>query len=200
FTGFRAHAQGGITDRGDNENYEVGFSAGFDVGERGHVLLSAEKFHQNSVFTYEGRDWYQSWGTVTAPTDPTRQLVRPNVISTRMSLDGIVLSDHPALSNLQFFDDGSVGPLVYGNPAALPLNTTQSHVTASRSGGTDNAADYPNLQPESGRESVFAYVDFDVTDNLNVYAQGIYGRSQVLSSNFGGIFGSVSSLTIFADN
>src|SRR5688572_6865622 len=101
FTGFRGHAQGGMTDREDNDNYEVGFSAGFDLGERGHLLLSAEKYHQDSVFTYDDRDWYQGWGVVTDPANNNAHLVRPNVISNRLSMDGIVISTAPQLANLQ---------------------------------------------------------------------------------------------------
>jgi iron complex outermembrane receptor protein len=200
FTGLRGHVQGGITERGDNENYEAGLAGGFALGDRGHVLLSVEKFHQNGVFTYEGRNWYRSWGLVTDTTTANRQLVRPNVISNRMSLDGIVISTAPQLQNLQFMEDGQIAPLVLGNPAATAGNTTQSHSTTSRAGGTDNNLDYPNLQPESGRESAFAYLSFDLTDNLQLFAQGIHGRSQVLSANFGGLFGSVTPLTIFRDN
>ncbi len=200
FTGFRGHAQGGSTDRSDNDNYEVGFSAGFDLGERAHVLFSAEKYHQDPVFTFEDRDWYQAWGVVTDPANNNVHLVRPNVISNRLSMDGIIISTAPQLANLQFLSDGSVAPLVLGNPAATAGNTTQSHSSASRSGGTDNNLDYPNLQPESGRDSMFAYVDYDVSDGFNLYMQGIYGRSEVLSSNFGGAFGSVSPLTIFSGN
>lgn len=200
FTGVRSHVQGGVTDRGDNENYEVSVSAGFDLGERGHVLISAEKFHQNEIFTYDDRDWYQGWGAVSNAANPSEQLIRPHVISNRLSLDGIIIATQPQLANLQFLQDGSLAPLVLGNPSATAGNTTQSHATASRSGGTDNNLDYPNLQPESGRDSAFLYVDYDLSDQVNIFAQGLYGRSEVLSANFGGLFGSVTPLTIFSGN
>ena len=81
FTGADAHFQGGISDRGDSENYEFSATWGTRLGDRGHLLLSAEKFDQNGVHNYEDRDWYQAWGTV---PDATGRCIRPR--SSRATL------------------------------------------------------------------------------------------------------------------
>ena len=64
FKGLRLEAQGGLSERGDSGNYTFSGAFGTKLGERGHILLGGEYFHQDGVHSFQGRDWYQSWGTV----------------------------------------------------------------------------------------------------------------------------------------
>ncbi|MFM1886463.1 MAG: hypothetical protein RL026_1620, partial [Pseudomonadota bacterium] len=202
FTGFKGHLQGGQTSREDNRNFEASFAAGFDLGERGHLLLAGEKHAQDGVFTYKDRDWYQGWGLVSAAGNNNLQLVRPGVVSTRLSLDGIIINQ-PAgspLANTQFLPNGQWAPFTYGDPAATAAGTTFTHSVVGGGSGTDNNADRPNVMPETSRDNIFVYADLDATDNLTLFAQGVYGRSDFRVTNYGGAFGSVHQLTIFQDN
>ena len=73
FTGLEVNAQGGITDRGDGDNYELSAAYGTPfAGGRGHVLRSGEYYDQKGIHSYEGRDWYQGWGSYGGGTRPTR--------------------------------------------------------------------------------------------------------------------------------
>src|SRR5690606_14622215 len=67
FTGISAQAQAGITSRGDNENGSAEISFGAPIGNRLHIVGSAEYYKSAEVPSYEGRDWYQGWGLVTNP-------------------------------------------------------------------------------------------------------------------------------------
>src|SRR5690606_2807494 len=42
FTGIDTHLQGGITDRDDGESFEGSITYGTEVGERGHLIVSAD--------------------------------------------------------------------------------------------------------------------------------------------------------------
>ncbi len=44
------------------------------------------------------------------------------------------------------------------------------------------------ISPETERENFFGYLDYDVTINLKVYGQAMYGKSEFTSKNFGGLF------------
>ena len=66
FTGFQGHAQGGRSDRSDADNSEYSLAFGTKLGERSHLLLSAEYFKQDPIETFKGRDWYQQWGMLQA--------------------------------------------------------------------------------------------------------------------------------------
>src|SRR5690606_1451464 len=49
YTGIKGKAQGGITSRGDNENFEVSLSAGHPIGERSHVLFSVDYLKASAI-------------------------------------------------------------------------------------------------------------------------------------------------------
>jgi len=57
FTGLRASAQAGITERGDNRSHEVSLSYGTRIGDRGHLLISGEIAEQDGVHDNDDRDW-----------------------------------------------------------------------------------------------------------------------------------------------
>lgn len=204
FTGVRGHLQGGITSRGDYENWEASASAGTPIGDRLHFLVSAETYHQKGVFTYEGRDWYQSWGRVTntSSTGP-RELVRPYVVSTQATLGGIITApSSSALYRLHFLSDGTAVPFVLGDPGALPgAGSTASHSIVNGGSGTDNSADRPWLAPDADRDNAFLYLDYDLSDSVTLFAQGIVGNTRTERPNSGGRFtGSSYRFTIFRDN
>ncbi len=88
FEGLKLAGQWGQTTRNDGSNYQVSATWGFKIGDRGHIILSAEKFEQQGIHSYAGRDWYQSWGTI---ADPSGILyIKPNVVSANASFDGII--------------------------------------------------------------------------------------------------------------
>jgi outer membrane receptor protein involved in Fe transport len=199
FTGARAHAQYGVTGRGDNENWEAGFAYGADIGERLHVQVSGEKFEQEGVYTYEGRDWYQQWGIV-QPPGSTIRLVRPGVTSTVATLNGVISAPGTPLNRLEFLPDGvTTQPFVLG-PEGNTGGAFASHTSGPNSSGTDNNV-HPTLQPETSRESYFGRADFDVTDTLNVFGEVIWGQNETRISDLGGFYGApFAPLIIFPGN
>jgi outer membrane cobalamin receptor len=120
FEGMRGHAQSGSTSREDGDNYEIGFTVGAALGEKAHVLLSTDKYEQDGIFTYEGRDWYKSWGLVNNPdaAGPT-QLVRPYVVSTTATFDGLISAPGTPLHRLNFNSDGTAATPFLVNPESL---------------------------------------------------------------------------------
>ena len=49
FTGFKSNIQGGITELGDNENYPVSLAGGLPLGERMHLIASADYYHVDPI-------------------------------------------------------------------------------------------------------------------------------------------------------
>ncbi|MDT8399303.1 MAG: TonB-dependent receptor [Pseudomonadales bacterium] len=210
FTGVDTHLQGGATTRGDNENWEGSFSFGADISDRMHLLFSVEAFQQNRVTSFDDRKWFQSYGTVTNP-DPTgpRDLILPNVVSTQATVGGIIRTpgllpngQKSSLDFLQFLSDGTVTPFILSDVSIVGAGTRSQSITNGGS-GTLNSNLRPTLAPEAERANAFTYLDYDVTDNLNVYVQGLWGKNQSTSTNLGGTFenaGFNTELTIFPDN
>jgi iron complex outermembrane recepter protein len=204
FTGVAASLQSGATSRGDGENREGSFSFGTDIGEKSHLLFSASAYKSDGIETYDDRDWYQGWGTVTNPAWQAAvnagqcrlnvlcaagpQLIRaPNVVSTKYSFGGMTTSPVRALNNLMFLSDGSAVPFQFSDLGTQSGTWSQSIDRAYGGGSGDNA--HPDRIGQGGmlaeldRDNVFVYADHDLTDNITLYGQVVYGSNSTKSSN-----------------
>ncbi len=200
FTGLELSAQGGVTDRGDGENYELSAAYGTDfAGGRGHFLASVEYYNQEGIFNYSGRDWYQGWGTFGSGTQADPYRFAPGVVSANASFDGRVFSPNAAINGLAFDENGNLA-------AYQPGSTSQGvpGTAAARTSGSANddlGEDIATLYPDIERYSAFAYADFEVNDQLTVFGQYLHGKTSILTPYSSGSFvGSPTTLTIFQDN
>ena len=206
FEGVRGRAQTGQTSRGDGENHEIGFTFGSDVGEKFHVILSADKFEQDGIFTYEDRDWYKAWGLVNNPdANGPAQLVRPYVVSTTATFDGLISAPGTPLHRLNFNSEGTAATPFLFNPNQLNASNAPVGQSQSIAGGAYSGdfigADRPNVQPEYERSNMFFRLDYDVTDNVNVYWQSMYGTSWTKRTGNAGQFQFVfSPMIIYSGN
>jgi iron complex outermembrane receptor protein len=199
FDGVRGHLQGGSTSRGDADNWEASFAFGSDIGERFHVLFSTEQYQRDGVFTYDGRDWYKAWGLVNnADPNGPRQLVRPYVVSTTATFDGLISAPGTPLHGLNFNSEGTAATPFVRNP--LYTGTSQS-IAGGTGSGDFIGADRPNVVPDYERSSSFLYFDFDVNDHLKLFVQGLYGTStSTTQGNIGQFQFVFSPMTIYSGN
>lgn len=205
YSGLEMKGQYGVTDRGDGDNYELSASFGTNIGDRGHIMVSGEYFNQDGVFSYEGRDWYQAWGTIGSGTTASPYTFYPNVISRNASFDGVISSTNPAINGLAFDRDGNLSPFVSCSPAqAGPLGIPPArHVAPPGSNCSGDDLGYYNaLYPDLERYSLFGYADYDLTDELTAFVQYIHGKTKTVSYNSprGSFGGTPTALTIFQDN
>lgn len=204
FTGVAVSAQSGVTSRGDGNNWEGSFSFGTDIGDSSHLLFSASGYQADGVESYDGRDWYQSWGTVTNPAWQAAvnrrecrlnvpcaagpQLIRaPDVVSTKYTHGGLIRSNVPALNNLMFLSDGSYVPFQFSQLGTQTGTWSQSVNNVHGGGSGDNAnldrVGQGGMVSNLDRENVFLYADHDLTDSITVYGQVIYGKNVTDSPN-----------------
>ncbi|MDT8397521.1 MAG: TonB-dependent receptor [Pseudomonadales bacterium] len=222
FTGVDFHVQGGSTGRGDAENVEGGINFGTDIGERGHLLFSAGGFRQEEVDGYKGRNWFKSYGTVTNPAWQAavdagecrinvrcaagpQLITAPNVVSTQYTFGGLTVSPNPALNNLEFLPDGSVQPFQFSSLSIQGRGSLSQSIAPEFGGGSGDNVEADRggqggLVPQISRINEFAYFDYDVKDNIKLFVQSLYGRSQTDGvGNAPVLFGPWQG-TIFADN
>ncbi|MEY2854577.1 MAG: hypothetical protein RL030_1709 [Pseudomonadota bacterium] len=224
FTGFEGRAQYGMTERSDGNNSEFALTFGDDIGERFHLLVSASHSKQDSIETIEDREWYQGWALMTNPatgagTTTPRYLRLPDVLSTAATFDGVIQAWQSATGNTQLTNTGNAlgaavagpGRMVFdasGNASAFVYGTPQStatglaHYGGNGGSGTDYNTDRYNLLPESERNSAFLYLNFDLTENTDLFVQGMYSDQTLTAVNVGGAFTSQGSPTfsVFRDN
>ncbi len=201
FEGIELSAQAGITSRDDGENYELSGIYGTSfAGGRGHFIVAGEYYDQEGIFTYDDRDWYQAWGTFGSGTQADPYRFVPNTVSANASFDGRISAPGTAIHQLVFDRNGNVSAYQPGTESQFPYGIPPARTAGSSN--DDLGAEAPSLYPDLQRYSVFAYADYDVSDNLSVFAQYLHGKTSIWQyntprSSFGG---TPTALTIFQDN
>jgi iron complex outermembrane recepter protein len=206
FNGFQGRVAAGETSRHDGDNYTLSATYGTDLGERGHLLVSADWYDQEAIWSLaslQSRPWMRQQALVTDPSGRYTFLRRDFVKPSNTSTSGVINSPNALLDKLEFQRSGTgiitqrlnfsgVGRLNGGcNCYAEPQRDQSWGIDA------DNA-----VQQANGRHSAFVYLDYDVSDSLNVYLQGMYGVSEVRGPWFSSpvMVGATWQGTIFSGN
>lgn len=177
FRGLKGDAQYGLAQHGGYRERGASLTGGFGfAGDRGSVVLSGEIYRNSGESEQSSRDWgNKGWAVVTNPAyvagsnnGQTRLVVAPNARFSRMT-DGGVITSAGALKNQQFGPGGTL----------LPFNEG-TYVGSVFMVGGDGGEFWSsgNLYPEVARESAFAHVTFDFSDNITGFVEGLYARSE----------------------
>ncbi len=177
FEGVKMRAQGGTTDRHDGDNEEFGFAIGHAMmGGRLHALGSLQYSSYDAISDVGGlrsREWFQQSGRVTNPTAGGPSFLRrAHVQPTNFSNRGLIVDTAaPTLNRLQFDSAGT-------SLSALPF-----YGLGSRDAGclcqslpTDDLGVNVDDEVAVGyrRTTGFARLSFDLTDRVELFAQGIW--------------------------
>lgn len=209
YTGIRGSVQGGETSKGHNQNYEYSLGGGFAIGDRTHVLLNAEKAEQDPIWGSEvlEYDWYQARSLIENPdtagrgTSPDNPFFLPatQVRSRLYDADGIFHLP-PAAGGPQILDrNANPSPYILGD-----LCNTNGCQTVNGGSGSDSGINNLSITPDSGRENYFGYIEHELTDQLKVYGQAIYGDAYITQKGNAGLFANhpigVRAFTIYSGN
>jgi len=191
YEGIKGTVQGGVSERGDNENAKVSLSMGTHVGESGHLLLSGQYYRADGIKGYDGRNWFQHWGVINNP-DPNgpKRITRKNVHVSQYTYGGLITGG--PLMGTQFDDNGDPIPFDFGE-----INSGGVQVGGD---GPDPNSQYYWLVPDQERYSLFGRYTQDLSDNFTAYAQGIYGYNKSGSGSFPEPFSGPWALEIQRDN
>ncbi|HEX6993381.1 MAG TPA: TonB-dependent receptor [Gammaproteobacteria bacterium] len=199
YEGFEGRVQGGMTDRSDNENVLASIAGGTSVGERGHIIMSAEYYKAKEVRWGPGnhdsgsRDWLEeNWGIILIPdpNGPDRHIV-PNVRSRTATFGGLI-TDGP-LAGIQFNDAGQ--PVRFFDGTLINSNGTLQQ-------GGSGDVNHSTLMPEQTRNTAFVHYKHELGESKEWYVQGLYGNSTVEYDKEPHHFsqGYPGNIEIFADN
>lgn len=194
FTGIKGNIQGGITTYGDNASYGGSLAAGMPFADgRGHVLFSAEHAFEEGVVGQGDRNWYNGtkifFNPAYTPTNGLPELIRTPGVGFATGTPGGIITSGP-LRGIYFGEGGVPAQLNYG---LVSGNFMQ--------GGQWEYADYSktgSLAPRTRRTNVFGRLSYEISDHVELFAQGSYTKSKARGSvgsqwNFGNI-------TIRSDN
>ena len=207
FNGFTGRAAAGQTSRNDGANQTFSGTYGTDLGDRAHLLVSADYFSQQPIWSLaslESRPWMTQNALVTDPSGQYTYLRRDFVKPSNTSTGGVINSTNALLDKLEFIraSDGTVTAQKLNFSGVGRLNGGCNCYADPQRDPTwgidaDNA-----VQQGNGRHSAFIYLDYDVSDTTNVYVQGIYGMSKVRGPWFSSpvMVGSTWQGTIYSGN
>jgi iron complex outermembrane recepter protein len=212
YNGWQADAQMGTTSRNDHDNVKYSAAWGAPLGERAHILASAEFYQADGVDSYSERGWYKGVSLIANPLATTADPYQPtyiprtNVVSSIATFGGLICgSSSPACTGMPttsalyrryFNPNGTLSPFVLGegtSPATAGQNFG-AHSIANGGSGDDATASLLALSPKARRSSAFVYLDYDATPNLNLYVQGLAGRGMTDQPDHGGRFAAVTGI------
>ncbi len=197
FTGTKVGVSGGVTNYGDDPNWKVSLTHGFGfAGERGHFVVSGEASDDYGIDGVP-RPWNNGGATIiNNPAFSSKnqngqpQLLRVNQASLYTATWGGIITSTP-LAGTAFgpggtptiFHTGSIVSNPYtvgGDWASNPSNTVQS------------------LTPEMRSQRIFTRLSFDLTDNINVFAQFSWAGTRSTGANEPNFY--FGSLNVKSDN
>lgn len=187
FTGVKGEIAGGITTYGDDPNWKVALTAGTPFANgRGHFTISGSASANRGILLAD-RDWNkQGWQIITNPNyTPTNgepnNLLLNHVGPATMSKGGIIVSG--PLKGIAFGEGGTPYRFAYG-----PLVSG-----ALMQGGEWWAQDVhidlgATLEPRLSRQNIFTRVSYELSDNVEVFAQANWYHIDSLSYAYGNLF------------
>lgn len=179
--GLRGTFQYGQADAGDTEEFLVSLAYGTRFGsDRGRFIIGAEYVNNSGAGDCYTRDWCAvSYNTVSNPfvAGSTTQrviagqpatLILPNARTATASLNGLVIAG--PLRGTEFNPNGTTFAHNYGIYGGAGL---------FQSGGGDSVLPFYQFFPLSApseRINIFTNLDFDVTDDVNLFVQASFGH------------------------
>jgi outer membrane receptor protein involved in Fe transport len=167
FTGLKANLQGGVSELGDNQNYEAELSWGRALGDKAHIIAAVDYFQADGIVGYHDRDWFDSCALIAMPagTPGPRQVHACNVHATGYTYGGLITTG--PLKGRQFLEGGVVAPF---NPGTIVGQDAQAGGS-----GVDPGGDLVWIQPDQKRGTAFAHVTYDFTDDVQAFGQVLFG-------------------------
>lgn len=193
YEGIKVEGDAGITQEGDGFNYSASLAVGKSfAGGRGHILLSGELAHRDGIFQVD-RDWnqigflrFENPAYLANANSGAPQYIFVRGAGPTNSTPGSIITNSAGgtanrLRGLYFGPGGSVNQFVWGDltfPAvtgtAVPLRTRGGDWRVNDSGRNIG------LDPRDDRYGLFGRLSYEVSDNVEIFAEAAYNRQEVL--------------------
>jgi iron complex outermembrane receptor protein len=170
YTGLKSAVEYGEVSEYGGESVRIELTAGSDFGNgQGHFLFSTEYYDQQGIRD-TAADWqYKGYqGIINPDKSPGAPffLVGENIGIGAYTPGGLIVSG--PLKGTYFGEGGSVGQLSYGQESGLWMIGGDWQYAQSSMLGTNS------LQADSRRKSVFGRASWELSPDVEVFAQGSY--------------------------
>jgi outer membrane receptor protein involved in Fe transport len=192
FEGVKADVQTGISKYHDLPSYGASVTVGRHfLDDRGHFVASADYYYQKGIGVDDPHRPYEAQGpgviTLPAGSVPLRQTFTSNVFVSDSTNGGLINAG--PLRGTSFGPGGAVQKFTFGTP----LGGLFMH-------GGSGIPVFVVAAADIDRHTGFARIDYDVTPDLNVFAQVLYGDTRAEFNQSPTRFQSSSPITIFSGN
>jgi outer membrane receptor protein involved in Fe transport len=197
FTGLSLKADGGESTYHDGREYQLGAAWGKDLFEgRGHIETSARIRHQDMIpisarpYGENGQAWLLAGNG--SPANPYVNVPYSRVFNSGQYAN-VQCGPACPFNNYTFNQPGLLSPMVHGTPTG----------TANlESGGDGSYVKYGTFRSELDMKDVFARFSYDLSSNVNWYAQGSWAEAENASNWINWVVSPSASRpnTLFANN
>lgn len=165
FNGFKGEAQTGVSTYGDGQSYRLGAAFGANVLSKGHFEASVEYYNASAITDSSNRPYGLSscnWTGIGSQASP--YTLSCNTKQSNTSPNGLITTG--PMTGMQFSADGkSIVPF----NAGTPTGTLNSNI-----GGDGGVQSHEGLTPADRTFQNYARFDYDLSDDLQLYAEGRY--------------------------
>lgn len=174
YTGFKTQIDVGNVEEYGEGSERIIITAGSDFADgQGHFLFSGETFNQDGIH-YTAPDWAQDgyWGIPNpayggaGSTGEPRYIVQEGIGISTYTPGGLIVSG--PLRGTYFGEGGSVEQLTFGEIGGQWMVGGDYEYTTSGMLGTNS------LRSDENRDSVFGRASWELTPDMEVYAQASY--------------------------
>ena len=190
--GFKASAQTGITQQGDDRQTLLSFAGGGKIGESLHIVAGAEYEKSGGIGNCQQRDWCRTetlnfgrpTGITNIPANNILANVRPSTISRRGVINsartaaGIALpASRDPLRGITFAENGTPRPFVYGTGLGSVANSVNTlYMVGGEGQGENGYFDALPLKSPTERFAAYSRLTWDVGSSVTASLDLSYGR------------------------
>jgi iron complex outermembrane recepter protein len=177
FEGLKVQGQYGITDRSDGNAYEVGVAFGTRFAERFHFMGSFQRADQDAIKSLESlqsRPWFNQASRVTNPNAAGPSFLRRAYVApTNYTVNGLFVDNAaPLLNRLQFDGTGTaLAPLPFYGVGSRDAGCLCQALPVQAYGVSAD----DEVAVAYNRDNAFARLSFELNDNVEFFAQGMWG-------------------------
>ncbi|HUD90248.1 TonB-dependent receptor domain-containing protein, partial [Sphingobium sp.] len=195
FTGLKGEIQGGVTQRGDDEQWKVELTGGTPFADgRGHILASASYSDQSGIARANSRRWYNQYSLVNNPAyvagnGEPQQIAAANVNFANAAPGGLIINGPAA--GTTFGSDGTPRPFQYGTVALGRGYMIGGEST--NTGGFTVPLDTPLKMA-----NLFARASYEISDDIELFGEFTHGYAKAEQLSVTAF--RLGNLTMSADN
>lgn len=203
FNGIELDAQAGASTRGDAAAQDVSLVAGFNAPGSGNVMLALNYTGRGLVTQSSRPFYYQLAPSTIIPTGVAlpsgTNLPSAAVVNAVFARYGVAPGRATPTSSFGFNDDGTLFNTANGANFVNPLAGSERFVQ-NAAGAVGYRTGRAYLAVPLERFSAFGKAEYSLSDDIQIFAQGLYSTSKVRSNFNVNLSGAQWSLIVPATN